>query len=291
MSQDPPPTTSESDVQSWLEDIKQEKPERLDLRRDFDNGRLASFTWDASTLTDLSGRILRAATRDGGARPLKVVTYTVRAERKDGDADGISSLTVAVLGANAKQKDAPTDDVGAAHFNALVLHLLRQNTELHRLLLSSHEGRTLALERQLLALETRNAEADKRHISLLRLSDDLAMAKLEKETAAAHQKLEEKRLGYAIDKFDHMLPIALNRLFGGGPGKGIAAKDELLEALLGKMAPERIQAIMSGEPFVLSEEERMLFAELYTSAGAKHKARSRPLNPDEPAGEKEGATP
>jgi hypothetical protein len=286
-----PPTTSESDVQSWLEDIKHEKPEKLDLRRDFDGGRLASFTWDASSLTDITGRIMRAAQRDGAARPLKVVTYTVRAERTGGDADGISSCTVVVPGASSKEGDKAPDDF-SPNVIGLFTHLLRQNTELHRLLLSSHEGRTLALERQLLALEARNDDANKRHMVLLRLSDDLAMAKLERETQAATQKLEEKRLGYAIEKFDHMLPIALNRLFGGGPGKGLAAKDELLDALLGKMSADRIAAIMSGEPFVLSEQERMIFAELYTSAGAKHKARNRPLHPDEPAkdGEEGAAT-
>ncbi len=278
--------TTAAEVSGWLEDVAKEKAARADLRRRVDGVRVQRWGLDgADDLAELGLRILKSAERDGLGQPQKFVSYNLRAEEtQPGDEDGLGTLTITVPGAHAGGKAgdvAGYDDNGPANFAGLVMHVTKQNAELHRLLLASHEGRTVALERQIEQLRGLNEDSSKRHITLLTLTDSLAIAKLEKETMLRREELDEKRHKYAADKLDRYLPIALNRLMGGGPGKGAPMADEILQELLGKMDGERLESLMSGEAIALTEDERMLFAEIYASQAAKHRAResrSRPIN-------------
>jgi hypothetical protein len=161
---------------------------------------------------------------------------------------------------------------------------MKQIGELHRLLVTSHEGRTASIERQLAYVTEQLEQANRGRIEVMSLLEDLSRAKYEREADQRRMELEEKKHKYLGEKIDAFLPVALNRLLGGGPGSGkLPMGDELIKQLFGKMSGERLEALLTGQPITLTPEEGMLVAEIYATFGSKEKAREsmsadRPLN-------------
>jgi hypothetical protein len=232
---------------------------------------------DYDSPEELASAILSVASVDAKGRLVPMVFYDLNAWGPQSDPKGDGHHMLRVRGAaKVAGADIDTPDMGQAF-----VHVLRENSNLVRLLVASRDTTQDQLLRQL-EYQGKQLEAnDGRRVELYRLMEDLGNTKLQREIEAQQAKLIEKRQEMVAQKIDYYLPVAFNRLLGGGPGTGkIPMAEQLLDTLLGNMTQAQIEALAKGEPVALSEEQRLVFAELYTAAAAKHAARqARTIDP------------
>jgi hypothetical protein len=279
------------DTREWLSSVASEGLGRLELLRYIDRSRVREWRWpgaaaanDSINLDERAKEMVRTAERDGLSRYQREVSYLLIAYRPEDQGGGdFAEHTFRVPGGSSKG-GAHGDDEQPATRDGLLQQLMKHNADMHRLLLASHEGRTASLERQLVYLTDRVEAADKRHMHVITLAEELASQKMEQELQRKQFELEERRQKYVSEKLDTFAPVALNRLLGGGPGSGkLPMGDELIKQLFGKMSAERVEALLTGQPITLSADEAMLVAEIYATFGSKDAAREaarngRPLN-------------
>jgi len=290
------------DTREWLSSVASEGLGRLELLRYIDRSRVREWRSpaggaanDSINLDERAKEIVRTAERDGLARYQREVSYLLTAYRPDeqGGAD-FAEHTFRVPGGSSKGAGTGDDEQPATR-DGLLQQLMKHNADMHRLLLASHEGRTASLERQLVYLTDRVEAADKRHMHVITLAEELASQKMQQELQRKQFDLEERRQKYLTEKLDNLAPVALNRLLGGGPGTGkLPMGDELIRQLFGKMSGERVEALLTGQPITLSADEAMLVAEIYATFGSKEAAREaarngRPLNGQDAAGQGSGS--
>jgi hypothetical protein len=279
------------ETREWLASVATEGLGRLELLRNLDKSCAREWRWplggaanDAINLDERAKELVRTAERDGLSRYQRDVTYLAiayRSEDQGGTKFAEHCFRVpggSKLGQTALEEDQPATLAG------LVAQTMKQNSELHRLLCTSHEGRTASIERQLAYVTEQLEQANRGRSELMALTEHAASLKMEREVQQRQMELEEKKQKYLGEKLDTFLPVALNRLMGGGPGSGkLPMADELIKQLFGKMSGERIEALLTGQPITLSPDEAMLVAEIYSTFGSKEKAREamrgeRPLN-------------
>jgi|SRR5579863_2787607 len=270
------PTTTD-DVKQWLTRLAPNRVQRLELRRSGggDKRRIQIFDFPKAAnhdLEELAKQVLGACESDGASRALQVVGYDLTASGPQSDEEGEATLSIRVKGASTGNMDEFDGPDMAAAF----VHVLRANTELTKLCVSSRADAQDSLLRQLDYQAKRLDENDQRRLELYKLVEDLNASKIQQELDSAHMKLMERRQQMVSDKLDYYLPVVANRLLGGGPGKGkVPASEQLLTALLGKMGGNRIKAIMNGEPIALNDDERLILAEIYVSLAAQDEARKQ----------------
>ena len=245
----------------------------LDLRRPGAAKRVQKFSRSANGdgPDELASKIQKAAEIDGQSRDVPIVYYELEASgpNSDQEPDAIFNLRVKGSGGGAGL-DFDQPDIGQAF-----VHMVRANNELLRMLMASRDTSQEMLLRQLEYQGNQIQKHDERRVALFRLMEDMSEAKLRRELESNNAKLLEKRQELVAEKIGYYLPVAMNRLLGGGPGTGKTPMGEqLLNTLLEGMRPEQIEAITRGEPIALSEEQQLIFAELYVAAAAKARARA-----------------
>jgi hypothetical protein len=279
------------DTREWLAGVATEGLGRVELLRGLDRSRVREWRWssgaaanDSINLDERTKELVRTAERDGLSRHQREVSYLAIAYRpEEQGASDFAEHCFRVPGGSKLGQTAAEDDVPST-FAGLVAQTMKQNLELHRLLDASHEGRTTSLERQLAYATEQLEQANRGKIELMTLVEQFSSLKMERELHQRQIELEEKKQKYLGEKLDVFLPVALNRLMGGGPGSGkLPMADELIKQLFGKMSGERLEALLTGQPITLSPDEGMLVAEIYATFGSKEKAREamqgeRPLN-------------
>jgi hypothetical protein len=245
-----------------------------------DLGAIAGEMFDAAEndgLTRYQARVTyralayeAAAGDESGARPFRGFAFVVPGGRKDPDA--------VAAGAHGEVDLMPTKD-------GFIASLIKHVETMQRQFLLAVEGRTSTLERQNATLVAQVEGADKRKIEMFALLESLSVAKAERELHERRMALEEQNSKYLQGKLDVLAPIAMNRLLGGGPGTGkLPMGDELIKQLFGQMAPEQLEALISGQSVKLTEAQAILVAEIYSTFGSAEKAReamrqgTRPLN-------------
>ena len=262
--------TTKDEVIAWL-GLQDEKTTSLDLRRNGSPKRVQRFAVAANGELDaLAEKILKCAEIDGASRAVPMVNYELGAWGPTSDQDGDGNLTIRIRGAgNGHSDDLDQPDLGAAF-----VHVLRSHGDLTRLLVSSKDAVQEQLMRQLEYMGKRLDADDAKRIELYRLLEDLSDVKLRREIEAQHSKLLERRQDLLADKIDQYLPIAANRLFGGGPGTGkIPMSEQLVQVFMQSVTPEQIEALTNGEAFAFNEKQQLIFAELFSSAAKKHAQR------------------
>ena len=278
-----PPSTLE-DIADWLS-VRSPDTKRLDLRRRQDNKRVDLIAWTAKAAnvdhTETAKRVQKACERDGRTLPQLTVLYDLKPFTDASDGEGDGALVVVVRGAASGVEDIEVTDMASAF-----VHVLKENTKLCAMLVQSRAESDEHHLRQIQMLSQRVQEDDARRITLWKLFEDLHTAAAEREQGKMHAALLDKRNKYVMDKLDYYLPIAANRLLGGGPGTGkLPAVGQMLMAMLSKMGEGRVKAIMKGDPIAFTEDERAIFAEIYISQAAEHDAREakkRTINDDAP---------
>jgi hypothetical protein len=95
---------------------------------------------------------------------------------------------------------------------------------------------------------------------------------MERERARVEMKLADDRQKYVAEKIDMLFPIAMNRLLGGGPGKGTPFfGEEMVRQIMGHIKPDEVDAFMRSAN--MRPELQALFAELYLAYWNKEQAR------------------
>jgi hypothetical protein len=263
------PTTPEQ-VIAWLESLESDAS-TIDLRRSSE--RVQKFQKAANTdSAELAKKILAAAENDGQARLVASVTYQLVAWSARSDQEGDAKLPISVRGAgNAHGDDFDQPDIGAAF-----VHMVRANSELTRLLVSSRDTAQEQLLKQIEYMGRRIDADDAKRVDLYRLLEDLSNVKLRREIEMAEAKLGERRQAQVAEWLNEYLPLAFNRFLGGGPGTGkIPLAEQLVQQFMQSMDEEQQEALANGAPFVMNAAQQVLFAELYTSAAKRHAERER----------------
>jgi hypothetical protein len=278
------------ETREWLASVAVEGMGRLELLRYLDRSCVREWRWpsggaanDAVNLDERAKELVRTAERDGLSRYQREVSYVALAYRPEEQGGGkFAEHSFRVPGGSRAGQSV--DDDQPATMAGLLGQTMKQNSELHRLLVTSHEGRTASIERQLAYVTEQLEQSNRGRIEVMTLLEELSKAKFEREAEQRRFELEEKKHKYLGEKIDTFLPVALNRLMGGGPGTGkLPMGDELIKQLFGKMSSERIEALLTGQPITLSADEAMLASEIYATFGSKEAAReamrsARPLN-------------
>jgi hypothetical protein len=263
----PPEFSTEGQIAEWIEGWKGEGVVRVDLKA---LGGATHIKRDAlaanADAAKLAAAILARAKSRGAPMQCVRAMFLLLAFSGDGG-EHIDEETVIVPGANAGKGD--TVEEGTAQ-ERLIGHLLKSQSDLHRLLISSREGSQIAQERLINQLSAALDGHEKRRIAVLDLHERLVDGHERRDLAQKSFLLDEKRQDMLEKKIDLLVPIVVNRLMGGGPGKGTPyLGEEMVRQFLGSLQPEVVEKIMAGLP----AEQTALFSELYLAYAAAEEKR------------------
>jgi hypothetical protein len=264
-----PTYTTEGEVAEWIESLKPEGVVRFELRTTSGDKAVLRMSLAANSDSNkLADRALKRARSTGLGMTCVRATFFLHAFDASGS-DAVEEQTIVVAGANAGKGESSEEGTALERWNS---HLLKSHAELHRLLVSSQEGRQMASERLITQLGSRLDSHEERYVKVLALYETLVSHQYEREQAARQHTLDEKKFEILGRKIDQLTPIVTNRLLGGGPGKGTPFMgEEMVKQLLANMSKETIDKIMAGLP----AEQSALFAELYMAYAAANEAQEK----------------
>ena len=265
-------------IQEWLTEARAQGARRVELRVKLDGSMVRAWPLvgneNAGTPGDeeIAAQIVKRAEREGLAQPSQRVTFTVMAFL-EGEAYCDRTMLV-VDGANAKgrglEEEAEPTTIG------ILMQLSRMVGEQHRLLLSSQESRHVHAERMIERLESQNATLQAERLKVWETAERLSNMQLEREAARRSLELEGKRDEFLFQKLDAMIPVLLNRLLGGGPGKGTPFfGEEMVRVLLGSLSGEQVDAMLQNQPLSLSQEQMAIIAELTMAYKQREEQRKK----------------
>jgi hypothetical protein len=223
----------------------------------------------------LAASVVRAAERHGRNMPGETCFYELRGFRAGGDTDQGQHLIVVKA---AGKSTGVAEEQGSANLTQALAQVTRMLTDLHKLLITSQEGRAEQADRMIRTLGDQLARHEQSRMAVVLKSEELLNMNVERERERHEMQLESKRLEMMGDKLESLLPVFINRVMGGGPGKGTPyTGEEIVMQLLGSLKPEQIDGFMSAAGF--SPEQQALFGELYMSYASKfEEKRKRKLN-------------
>jgi len=266
----PTPTyTTEGEVAEWIEGLKGEGVVRLELRTTSGDKAVLRMALAANADSNkLADRALKRARSTGLGMTCVRATFFLHAFDSSGG-DAVEEQTIVVAGGNAGKGESSEEGTALERWNS---HLLKSHSELHRLLITSQEGRQMASERLITQLGSRLDSHEERYVKVLALYETLVSHQYEREQAARQHALDDKKFELLGRKIDQLTPIVTNRLLGGGPGKGTPYMgEEMVKQLLANMSKDTIDKIMQGLP----AEQSALFAELYMAYAAANEAQEK----------------
>jgi hypothetical protein len=259
-------------------DAKVETLAQRDLRLDALARTIAGFVRsDAKTQTGLRARYLLVSYRTSVHATVRFADYSHRLS-----VDAPASGAVSVKG----------DAVASltTQMTAVIAAEQARSGEMHRLLLATHaqwqETNQQIVNRTLMSVEKALTQAaaridgyEARHLEQLALTDRLLSMQEERQAAREQAALDKEKHNFTKEKLDLLVPVLLNRLMGGGPGKGTPFfGEEIVQRLLGGLKPEQVDSLMQSGKLALTPEQLMLVGELYVSYGERENARKRGLN-------------
>jgi hypothetical protein len=266
---DPKPTSPEQ-VTAWLDSLESTVI-NVDLRRVGGMKRVQRFPRAGNAdAADLARRILAAADADAQTRQTPMVNYELSAWAPASDQDGEANLQMQVRGAGT----LANGDLDQPDLASIILHVMKQNGELTRLIVSSKDAAQEHLVRMIDYMGKRIDSDDARRVEFYKLMEDMSEAKLRKELAFNDGRIKEIRQQKLGEWIDEYLPIFANRLTGGGPGTGkIPAAEQLVQQFMKSLSLEQEEALGRGETFAMNDAQQRIMSELYISAARKHHAR------------------
>jgi hypothetical protein len=278
-------------TKEWLAGVAAEGLSRVELVANLDKGLVREWRWpqgdqaanDSINLDERARDIVRTAERDGQMRAAKDVGYLVQAYRcEDQGGAFFAKHGLRVPGASASKNGTtglPDNEEYPASALGLAQLSIKSTEVFAKLLIQSNEGRTTSLEHQIEALTRRDEENNQRLVKTLRLIEDLTTARAEREALEQQMRLAERKDAWLQDKLDKLAPIALNRLFGGGPGTGkLFAGEELVRQFFGSLDASVIDGMAKGQAVTLTPEQVLIAMEIFSTYAQREEARQRALN-------------
>lgn len=270
---------------SLTPEAKVETLPQRDLRLDALARTIATFVRsDAKTQTGMRARYLLLSYRATAIATVRVGDYLHRI-----------AIDAPASGATTAKGDAVT--ALTTQMQAVIASEQARSGEMHRLLLATHaqwqESNQAIVSRTLLSVEKALTQAaariegyEARHLEQLALTDRLLSMQEERQAARDQAALDKEKHAFTREKLDMLVPVLLNRIMGGGPGKGTPYfGEEIVSRLLGGLKPEQVESLMQTGKLALSPEQLMLVGELYMSYGERATAQKRALNGAAPAPE------
>lgn len=267
-------------VKEWLDDVARSKVTRIELHSKIDSKiittlQLGTGANDGEDLGSVAERLFKRAVREGAAIPVVRATFFLFAYKGEGP-NYVDSTSIVVDGANAKGKSGEHVEEYESSVTGLLTQLMRTNLDQTRLILSSQESRHVHAEQLIDRLQKDNERYQSERIEVWKLLETVQTMHLEREQIRNAMVLEGKRDDFIFDKMNMLVPVVLNRLMGGGPGKGTPYfGEEMLRVLLGSFTPQQTDAMLKNQPLQLSEAQLGLIAELTLAYAEKEKQRQR----------------
>jgi hypothetical protein len=264
-------------VTGWVERVRRDGAATVELR--LGSERVRAWPLESLSDCDVAAEAVVVMDEESAEQPTHgLLSYRLVALRSD-DREPFARLMLPVQPKTTVQESVGSGDSAASG----ALHVLQDHAreqgslirDLVRLQIEARaggEGLLLEHNRQL----TRQVvEYEKRRIAMYEVYEDALSHRQQRENEARLADLAEKRQQYLADRIDMLFPLVLNRVLGGGRGKGAPAGNEMFRSLLGSMTPAQIDALTSGQPFAWSQEQTVLIGELYTSFAREAEDRKR----------------
>ncbi len=272
----------QEDMRDWLEGALEQGTTRLELRAKLDDKRVRGWNLagpgtaandtggSSERLARIAQEVIAAATRDGRAQPASRVVYVLFACGPEED-EYLDRFFLQVEGRSTKGRLSGEEDEPAT-LAGLTSQMMRQNAELHRLLISAQEGRAEADERMNERLMKRVEEHEDKRAMLLATWEELALMQADREKARREADIVEKRHEYLKTKLDMVLPVVLNAVATRGRlGAPAFFGEEMLRQLLNSLSQEQVDAIQQGSLPPLDDDQKMLLFTLYQAFGSKER--------------------
>lgn len=272
-----------SAVADWLMGVVEGRGTRVDLaewRAGAPGARVRTWKIVAAANLDvdrLAEQMRASAENDGAAQPGARVTYVLIAFGEGGDT--IDRCFVPVPGANAKATTpAVAGDGNDVRDMAGVLNnLMRTLNDQSSLMIRSFQHRDDAWKTQLESVSARLEAEQKRYTEVQELHQKHVLLVHEREQQRAENERQEKRDSFVMEQLATLIPIAANRMLGGGPGKGAPGADMMLAKLFESFSREQVDAILASSMF--DDKQKAFLIELFLSFA--HRAeQKRVINPD-----------
>jgi hypothetical protein len=279
-----PHYTTTSEIAEWIESLREQGFRKMELKPD--KGGATIKNWpkvpegaEVSKAAEIA--LARAQNRGHSARGA-LACFTLEATGPDELRD---SCEIVVPGGWAAGNEAPDMDP-AERFTR---DLTRSFLDLHRILISSDDTRSRANEKLIENMSAQLDAHDKRRVSIFDLWERVQGKQMERDLMLKDAERADENAKWGRNKLDLVIPVAMNRLAGGGPGKGTPYfGEEMVKAFLKSLSPEKCAKIMEGG--VLEPEQAAVFAELYLAyAEAEKKEEARKINEHETNGHTNGA--
>ena len=226
----------------------------------------------------IAQEIVRAAMRDAQQLTVAEAGYLLLAYRTSPPAspsDYVNSCTLELAGKGARKPGEAVNYGEQATMAGLQTQHMRFAENLHRLVFTNQEKYDDRNEKEVLWLRGRVAELEKelrgqaaRGIRIVAMQEELMDERLERELRRRRMAMDERKQDMLGEQLEQLFPVAMNRLLGGGPGKGAPMMGEtLLMKLLGSFKPEQMDRIMN--ELDLEPGQVALLSELYLAYGEK----------------------
>ena len=270
-------------VREWVSEVLTQGCVLVELRARMGDRRVRNWQSLPSNgdAEKLAGDMVRAAERDAKNQNLPDVAYLLLAFKSDPPAnpssDYVNSCTIELAGKGKKPGSSFGEFNEQATMAGVTAQAMRQSENLHRLFVTNaekhddrHEQEVLTLRARVSELEAElRGEAAKR-MQIVVMAEELATERFERERDRFRMRLDEKKQDMLGEQIEQLLPIAMNRLLGGGRGKGASMMGEtILMKLLASLSKKQMDAFMGGGEVDLSPEQKIMLGELYMSYGEK----------------------
>lgn len=282
-----PPSTSPEDVLEWVRDVVAEGARRIELRAPLSDApvRVARFGDNDAPpdkLESAAQKLHKAATVDARTHGRALVMYALLALAADGSVVGSFRLGVGGVERSADE-DAAT--LGGVGLQSIISTVGKLNENLSRLMMTRFQQvETGALElvatlqKQLAEERAHSAGKDKQlndsaeqRLAWYQKLEELNNQALEREMERKRLAGKEKRQDELVEQLKSYLPLALNRLLGGGKGKGGPLGNEMMMRFLGSLKPEQIESLT--ESANLTADQTVILSELFVTFGKEYERR------------------
>jgi hypothetical protein len=261
-------------LKEWLGQIIGKAPggaARVDLCEWRTSGPGPRITfWNVSSGADLESiatEVQATAASDGAGHAAARVPYMLLALSPE-SGESLHRYPLDVPGSGVKPGDA-YDLAGASDLAGVTSQLMRANNDTHALLIKAHQNRDDGYLKIIALLQDRLGKHETRITDLLDAQQRLMAYTLEREELREQRKHADKRDEQLVEQLGIWGPVVLNRLLGGGGGKGAPAGSLLIESILGSLQPDQIKVLMDGE--LLTAEQKIALGELYMSFASRRK--------------------
>jgi len=288
------------DLAGWLQTIRKQAATTLHLRQSPIDKHLLTWTLpangegDGAPMNDIATVLLEAATRHARSQALPDVGFTVFAFIGPDTDKPVNSYPFR-CGGNSSVKSSILGDLESPSATGLLGMLMRHTESMHKTQSDGTSEREAAYRQQIADLMAKNERLQDRvdneaarRLEIVALAEDLTRDKFTRDLQERRFALDKKKTEFLETQLSSLFPVLLNRVTGGGRGKGAPMMGELLlMKFLASLTPDQVSTAISG--LDLKPEQVALFGELYSSYGEKYASQKKKQHQEQSVGDTNGA--